>query len=122
MSAHQIEDITEQLIKKSGKEMIQYLQELNLLKRELQCIQCHNFMSINKNSKKFDTYSWRCQKRTCSAFKKYVSIRKDSFFENISCSFKHTLQIVLCYTTRQQRHSILRSIPISKPAILKIIK
>lgn len=122
MSESTIESILDEIIKKSGLDLIIFLQTNRFLKRELICVQCNTTMSLNKYTKNSDRFAWRCITRTCSKFKEYLSVRTGSFFSNINCSFKHAFKIICGYACRQQRLTIKRSVPISEPTITKIIK
>lgn len=121
MTAKQITKINNLLNSKTGLELIIYLQEERLLPRELKCETCGNFMSVNKYKKVSDGFAWRCAKKSCLSFKKYVSIRKNSFFSGFKASFQEILNILFLYACRVQKFSIVLMLPKCEPTIRKVI-
>ena len=60
--------------------IIKYLQNKRLLKNNLICPECNNFMSLVKNKASCDKLIWRCHKRN-PKHDITINIRRDTIFE-----------------------------------------
>lgn len=68
------------LIKNDEKTILYYLMELNLIKRELICLKCCVATKLVKYTRNIDKFAWRCLTKNCGDYKKYFSVRYNSFF------------------------------------------
>lgn len=103
-------------------EVLTRLWELKLLPRNLACEGCGISMSINKYSKVNIGYAWRCANRTCLRFKTYVSIFKNSFFNDLNVDLRVSLGIIAKYALKIPRHCVVESLQISCNTVNKVIE
>ena len=75
------------------KNIIFYLMDLNLLKKNVNCHKC-NFLMLLKNYKCIDKFIWRCEK-SCRTKK---SIRNNSIFQNSKINLKVLLNIIFYFS------------------------
>ncbi|KCZ80953.1 hypothetical protein H312_01608 [Anncaliia algerae PRA339] len=115
-------EFEEFLIKKPFNETMQYLMQKGILKKEMKCDSCLNYMSLHKYKKNRDKIAWRCCTKSCNKFKEYFSIRKNSFFEGFNCEIVFVLRVLIKYLSRQQSFSIIQYFQRDEGIIHKIIK
>lgn len=109
------------LIKMNQEEINNYLFQEGFIHREQICEgSCKQQLKYVKCSTFTEQYCWRCSLAGCSKFQQRTSIRKNSFFENFSIDCKTVFKILLRWSCKQQQHSILQSINVSKPTFRKI--
>ncbi|KCZ80143.1 hypothetical protein H312_02445 [Anncaliia algerae PRA339] len=94
------------LIKNDEKTILYYLMELNLIKRELICLKCCVATKLVKYTRNIDKFAWRCLNKDCGDYKKYFSVRYNSFFIKFKLSLENILRVVTKYACRQQLYSI----------------
>lgn len=109
------------ILKLNSRELIHFLQDYQLLKREYLCSECNVLCSFVPYKRSIDGFSWRCMKSTCKNYKNYVSIRINSFFLNFNIDMKRILSVILKYSVRQPLYSIILSVDISEFTIKRII-
>ncbi|KAG0421376.1 hypothetical protein DMUE_6295, partial [Dictyocoela muelleri] len=101
--------------------LINYLSANNYLKREFFCLLCKGSCNLRKYSRNIDGYAWRCMTTSCLNYKKYFSVRSDSFFYGINVPLKDVFHIILLYISRMSRISIINYLDMNRCTILKII-
>lgn len=106
----------------NSRELINFLQDCQLLKREHNCRQCNQLCTFAQYKRSIDDFSWRCMNRLCAHYKNYYSIRLCSFFAGFSIQLKDVLKVILKYSVRQPLYSIILNLDISDFTIKKIIK
>ena len=114
-------ELTEKLYTFSQKELITYCMEKSFIPREQCCRKCTSPMHFVAYKRNIDEYAWRCMQRDCSSYKKYFSIRLNSFFDGFRIPIKKILMIILCYSVRQSLHSIKRLLDYDKKTIEMIL-
>ena len=81
------------------RSIIDFLQNIKLIHSERSCEKCHIHMKISPRNDIVDGFGWRCSK--C---RKRLTVRKDTFFENIKISFAFVLRII-CHWALQTRQT-----------------
>ena len=93
------------------------------IKNESNCTGCNTFMMLVTNTRGKDGYAWRCMSTECDSYKKYFSIRKNSFFNDFNLEFVEIFRIIEKYISRQPQHSIISSMSsVSRTSIQKVLK
>lgn len=100
---------------------IAYLMDENFLQKEAFCLQCFKPMNLVEYRRNIDKYAWRCMFKTCNQYKKYISIRTNSFFSAFKIELKQILRTIIRYACSTQRYSINLSLDINEKTIRKII-
>ncbi|KCZ78564.1 hypothetical protein H311_00403 [Anncaliia algerae PRA109] len=85
------------------------MMENDFLKRENICALCNNPHSLVRHKNSIDGLSWRSMNVKCKNYKKYVPIRKNSFFHGFNLELKNILRVVIKYSYFQQSYSIKNS-------------
>lgn len=80
-------------IRLNQHEFITFLMDIGLLKKEKRCSICSYPMNFVLYKRSIDQYSWRCMTKTCRDYKKYMSIRNNSFFEQFRIDIKDNLKV-----------------------------
>ncbi|KAM0687839.1 hypothetical protein COBT_000914 [Conglomerata obtusa] len=94
------------IIKFNQEELINFLINEKFLRNRNICTSCKTSKNIVTYKKCSAGKAWRCMNSLCKDYKKYESIRKDSFFEDFNLSITLIIRIILKYATRQTRFSI----------------
>lgn len=115
------DEMLQKIMSFSQRKLISFMMDNSFLKREQFCVGCCNVCSFTTYKRNSDHYAWRCMNKICVHRKKYFSIRKDSFFEPLNIDLKTVLRILICYSTRTPRYSIISSIDICEKTIRKVI-
>ena len=80
-----------ELLELRNEELITKLREVGVLKSCSICIGCGKMLREVKYSRSIDKMAFRCYKRECDYFEKYISIRENSIFSQ----YKKTIYIIL---------------------------
>ncbi len=89
---------------------VRLLMDNSLLKNELRCNACSNYMDLVKYTHNIDHLSWRCMQSSCDSYKKYVSVRTGIFFENFSKDLRVLFRILLKFSRKETKKTICSSI------------
>lgn len=117
-----IEELEERCWKQTKLEFISTLKELRLIKRELECISCHNMMNFVNYKRNIDGHAWRCKHVHCVSYKKYFSLREGSFFSGFNISMQSIMLILLRYVARTPRYVIKGSSRLGETTIKNILR
>lgn len=109
------------IIRANARELITFLMDKNYILREYTCQQCGNNCSFVPYKRSKDEYSWRCMFVNCPFYKKYTSLRVNSFFEKFTTDLKTIMRILIKYASRIQRYQINIGIDISAKTIKHVI-
>lgn len=109
-------------IKATPIQILSEMWRMNLLKRQLECLQCSRTMKLSKTLRNIDGFVWRCCNATCENYRVRISVRKGSSLESFKISFKTIIKIFTRWCEDQQQFSILRTIAINKTTYLKVTK
>ncbi|KCZ81208.1 hypothetical protein H312_01354 [Anncaliia algerae PRA339] len=118
-TAYQLE---EKLYKMSDLELIHFFMSENYLMKENNCFVCSNSLVLAKLNRSIDMYSWRCMTKTCTKYKSYYTIRKNSFFDGLKIGLRQIFLILLKYSCKLQRYQIILSADNSAKTVKKILK
>ena len=111
-----------ELIRLGDKELIAFLRYNNILAAGLFCDSCGRAL-FQKNYKKIqDGISWQCNNPHCDRYRKMVSIRKNSFFNNFNVSLLTIIKILIRWACNQPQHSIIQNLGINSRTYKKIIR
>jgi transposase-like protein len=103
--------------------LINYCFEKQLIKNLVICNKCQISMNFTTYKRNKDGYAWRCMNKKCTNYKKYLSIRLNSFFENFKIEIKVVLQIIIRYASKTSRNSMTRYFgQLNKNYVTKVIK
>ena len=109
------------IIRLSKGDIIRFCMENNFIQRELICAECGTNMKLVKYTRNNDGYAWRCMHKSCTRYKKYISVRTRSFFKNPNIDVLLVLRIVCKYAVRQPYHSIANALAVKKNTLLKVL-
>ena len=82
-------------LKESGN-LINFLREVNGLKRIIYCSGCNNPLKTARYKRNIDGEAFRCYKTGCPHHKKYILIRLNSFFDNIKLPLWESIVVSYC--------------------------
>lgn len=107
----------------NNKQLINWCFEKQLLHNTVICDKCYVSMRFVTYKRNKDGFAWRCLTLKCSNYKKYKSLRLNSFFDFYSLDIKTILQIIIRYASKTTRHSIILYFGhLNKKTPTKIIK
>lgn len=109
------------ILRFSPQEFITFLMDMRFIQNEVTCNKCGRPLSLAKYSKSVEKYAWRCYANQCPSKKNYISLRRNSFFENLKTPIQTILRVVLRYGTRTPAHIIKRQLDLTEKTIDKII-
>ncbi|KCZ82553.1 hypothetical protein H312_00211 [Anncaliia algerae PRA339] len=111
----------DEIIKMNAEDLIIFLQNNNLLKKEMVCVLCNQFMQLDKFNGNKDGFIWRCKYSLCPFKRRRTSIREEIFFKNINLSFVNILKILIRWSHKTPTTNIAQNLGISHAAIKKLI-
>ncbi|KAF7684835.1 hypothetical protein CDIK_4416 [Cucumispora dikerogammari] len=91
---HFYSDVLEPLLSRSRLNLIRFLQDNQVLKATSFCDLCRLELRFVEYKRHTDEYANRCMNKNCAYYKKYFSIRKNSFFLKFSLSLQKIIRIV----------------------------
>lgn len=86
-----------ELINGPIEEIIMFLQQKGILKRNILCRHCGCLMHKVKATRHFDKYVYKCMEKTCLFYKTTRPIRAESVIEGLSISLNQFLSICWCW-------------------------
>ncbi|KAG0420036.1 hypothetical protein EQH57_0322 [Dictyocoela roeselum] len=101
--------------------LLNYLIEDKFIKKEYFCDSCKRSCFLRKYTRSIDSFAWRCLNSKCLQYKKYISLRKNSFYEDFNLSFRDIFLIILFFISRVPRFSMINYLKINKNTILKVV-
>ncbi|KCZ75682.1 hypothetical protein H311_03335 [Anncaliia algerae PRA109] len=110
----------DEIIKMNAEDLIIFLQNNNLLKKEMVCVLCNQFMQLDKFNGNKDGFIWRCKYSLCPFKRRRTSVREDSFFKYINLSFVNILKILIRWSYKTPITNIAQNLGISHAAIKKL--
>ncbi|KCZ77029.1 hypothetical protein H311_01964 [Anncaliia algerae PRA109] len=111
----------DEIIKMKAEDLIIFLQINNLLKKEMVCVLCNQFMQLDKLNGNKDGFIWRCKYSLCPFKRRRTSVRENSFFKYINLSFVNILKILIRWSHKTPITNIAQNLGISHAAIKKLI-
>jgi hypothetical protein len=76
-------------------EFLQFLMNFQYIVSEIMCETCNNACSFVEYKRSPDKYAWWFLTTTCSEYKNYYSLRKNSFFEDLRSPIQTILKIII---------------------------
>ncbi len=107
---------------KESENLINFLREVNGLKRIICCSGCNNPLKTAGYKRNIDGEAFRCYKTGCPHHKNYILIRLNSLFDDIKLPLCESI-VVLYYMFSEKTYSDIKTdFNISKPFSFKIKK
>lgn len=103
-------------------ELVFWFMEKHLIKRTMNCSGCKKNKKLCRTKRNFDKYSWRCFKNQCPVKNEYVSIRKNSFLQDLKISLKEFGKLLIFWSNQMILSDILLYVNISRSLLTKIRK
>lgn len=88
-------DLELKLINYTNTELTHYMMHTNLLHKEYICNSCNYKCKLVKHKKTRERLAWRCMTVTCDKYKYYISVRKDSLFENFKVDLLFIMRVLI---------------------------
>ncbi|KAG0438993.1 hypothetical protein DMUE_2737 [Dictyocoela muelleri] len=88
------------------KEFISFLMTEGFLQNFYICTYCNNSCNLVPYTRNKDLMAWRCMNRNCKSYKKYVSVRINSFFDTLTADLRFILKIIIKYAAKIPLHNI----------------
>ncbi|KAG0423786.1 hypothetical protein DMUE_6126, partial [Dictyocoela muelleri] len=96
------------ILRKDDRGMVEYLMQNRFIPNEICCAACRCPMNLCPYTRNIDSFAWRCISKSCKNYKKYISIRKDTFFEGFNIDIRTILRILIRYLMKQPLYSIMQ--------------
>ncbi len=118
-----IEFLESGLQNKTKKEMIEWLFSNNLIPNERICISCNCRMNFVDYKRNMDKFAQRCMNSKCGDYKKYFSIRDNSFFSDMKIDFVIIFRLIGKQLCKVPQHCIISSMKsVNRSTIQKLVK
>lgn len=111
-----------ELIRMNDDTIIKFLSYNNLLSSGRICENCCSVMVKKKYVKVKEKSAWQCTNTDCTLYRKMISIRRDSFFENLYLPFLDVLQVIIKWSSNIPQSVIVREMEIDHKTFKKIIQ
>ena len=111
------EDVLMRVLSSPTDQIIDFLMDKGLLVRLCRCNGCGTHMKRVTYKRNKDGCAFRCMTSSCIQYKKYVSIRKNSFFDAFNISLAQCLRIMWKWMNGSTQSEILMEVNISKNAV-----
>lgn len=119
---HYYTNIIEPLLNGNTYNLILFLQNKGILKRIVNCEACNLSMTMKKYARNKDGYAFRCMNKECTDYKNYVTIRRNSFFDNFTIPINVVLKLIWRWGGTETQKNILRDINVTKNTIIKLFE
>lgn len=100
--------------------VIEYLRSKGLLIQNFVCPACSEVTKEITSTRNADGKIFRCYNTRCSKYKKFYSIRVNSFFNEFKISLRESLTLIWKWGGEITQKEVMREVPISPSAIIKI--
>lgn len=102
--------------------LIEYLRSKGILKSIVYCSECKNLLKKVKYKKNKDGEALRCYLKNCSMFLKYISIRKNSFFDGFNTELRKLILCCYKWFFNVEQIEVQRDLNLSKITVQRIYK
>ena len=109
------------IMEMGDQEIVQWLQNEGLLKRNLQCIACGSFLTLTAMNDR-DKMGWRCLNYGCDKKNHTVSVRIQSFFSGSKLTLKDQVLLVLFWSETISNQKASRLLKISRKTVTKLFQ
>lgn len=110
-----------EIIRLGDDKLIDFLRYNNIIVSGLFCDSCGRALLLKNYKKIKDGISWQCINSHCDKYRKMISIRKNSFFENFNLSILTIIKIFIRWACDQPQYSIIQNLEINTRTYKKII-
>ena len=102
------------VIQNDVEKVIEFLRIKGVLHRIIYCEGCNEILKEVAYKRNVDEKAFRCYKKQCLYFLKYISIRKNSFFEDYNISLRKL--VIACYMwfKNDNQTTIIKDLNLSK--------
>ncbi|KAF7685497.1 hypothetical protein CDIK_3754 [Cucumispora dikerogammari] len=114
-------DVLKPLLSRSSLNLIRFLQDKQVLKATSFCDLCGLELRFVEYKRHTDGYANRCMNKNLAYYKKYFSIRKNSFFSKFFLSLQKTIRIIFKWGGSSNQKEILRKVNVNRNTVQKII-
>ena len=121
MVDHFYNEVLREKINGEQDQLIHYMRSVGLLKWVVKCQFCNVDMVTCQYQRHKDAYAFRCMNRQCSGYKKYHSLRTETFFSQFSLSLAVILEVCYRWICDFKQTQILDQVAISKKSLVKLI-
>ena len=90
-----LDNLENALVRLSNNDLINTLMDARLLKKEWNCIECHQVMVFINCKQYKDLKCFRCPNNMCAKGSPRINIRKCSFFESINLPLLTILKVLI---------------------------
>jgi len=92
--------------------LVDHLMASGLLKPIQRCISCESVLKLRDYTRSIDSRAWVCLTVSCLQYKKYKSIRSNSFFANYRTDLKVLLNLIWKWTSSSNICLSITEIPV----------
>ncbi|KAG0442210.1 hypothetical protein DMUE_0442 [Dictyocoela muelleri] len=100
--------------------MIVYLRSRGLLRQMMYCEKCNLSLRFTKYKRNADGQAFVCQRVSCYNFKKYINIRRYSFFEYYVNPISDVILVLYYFFTEKNQIDLSRDFGLHKNFMTKI--
>ncbi|KAG0424152.1 hypothetical protein DMUE_6107 [Dictyocoela muelleri] len=108
------------LIRSQSHMSIEFLKDRGILRRIMYCDGCNGLMKKVIYKRNIDGLAWRCYRKSCSEFLKYVSIRKNSIFSDFKIPLGDCILICYWFFCGFLKKDLIKEFGIKKDVISKM--
>ncbi|KAG0438941.1 hypothetical protein DMUE_2776, partial [Dictyocoela muelleri] len=94
-------------------DIITFLRSFGVLREYIYCDECNNLLHQVKYKRNKDGYAFKCNRSTCSKYQVYISIRKNSFFNDFKLDLKILLKIIYSWFKDENQVQVCRDYNVS---------
>ncbi|KAG0440321.1 hypothetical protein DMUE_1829 [Dictyocoela muelleri] len=107
-------------IRSNNSQSVNFLKERGILRGLMYCNGCNKLMKTANYKRNIDRLAWRCYRKSCSEFLKYVSVRKNSIFSDFKISLGDCILICYWFFCGFRKKDLIKEFGIKKDVILKM--
>lgn len=122
MFIHYYETHIEPMIQGCVESQIVFLRRYGILKQLLRCNSCGTQMNECKYNRSIDGIAFICYTNQCRQYKKYISIRTNSWLEDFNVSLKKCVTIIWKWYCDVTQKEILQEVNVSESFMIKFMK
>ena len=109
----------EPLVEGTVGEQISYFQRVGILATFQTCPTCSTTMAMKSYTRNVDGRAYRCMVPSCTSYKKYFSIRKNSVFDGFKFSLKTGLKLMWKWLGDASQKEIRREADVDEFVLIK---
>ncbi|MGL5706783.1 MAG: transposase [Aeromonas sp.] len=109
------------LLNTNVERQLQFLMQKGILKSFKTCPCCGLFEKLVRYKRNKDGFAWRCMTASCFNYKKYSSIRRNSFLSDLTITMKQFILVLWKWSRDATQTDIITELSISRETINKIL-